>query len=670
MDLFTQDPQSTIAQLSAELNQHNYNYYVLANPTISDYEFDMKLKTLEQLEKQYPQFKLADSPTTRVGGEITKNFPTFQHIRPMLSLGNSYSKEDLIDFHTQVEKLAAGKPFTYHLEHKFDGVSMSLHYENGILVRAVTRGDGVQGDEITANVKTIRTVPLRLKGDNIPAFVEVRGEVLMFRKAFDAWNDEREKNGEDRLMNPRNATAGTLKTQDSAEVAKRPLTFFAYQIANEEMSAPTDTENVKKYQEWGFQVSGHNAQCHSLDEVLSYIDTWDTQRFELPYEIDGIVIKVNEIGLRDEMGYTSKFPKWAIAFKYPAATVTTQLLSIVYQVGRTGKVTPVANLAPVLLAGTVVKRASIHNADEIERLDLHEGDTVHIEKGGEIIPKITGCVIEKRSKDAPVVTFITHCPHCQTQLLRPEKEVNYFCPNEKGCAPQIKGRIEHFAHRKAMNIDGLGTEIVSQLVDKGLVKTYADLYLLTYENLVTLDKFADLSARNLIQALADSKKIPFEKVLFALGIRHVGEVAAKKIARNLGDIDSLMQADMESLTAVSDVGETMAQSILSFFADEENRQNINILKSAGLQMQSNVAKTKIDSPLNGKSFVISGTFSAFSREELKAKIEDLGGEVKSGVTKKTDFLVAGAEAGPSKLDKANELGINILNEDAVLQMLS
>lgn len=672
MDLFT-NPQEKIRELTDNINRHNYNYYVLANPTISDYEFDMLLKELEALESQYPQFRLPDSPTLRVGGQITKEFPAFVHIRPMLSLGNSYSEEDLKDFDTQCVKLAEGRPFSYHLEHKFDGVSMSLHYEKGLLIRAVTRGDGVQGDEVTANVKTIRTVPLRLKGKSIPDFVEVRGEVMMLRTEFDKWNEERALNGEDRLMNPRNATAGSLKLQNSEEVAKRPLTFFAYQIATDEVNALTDFENVEKFKEWGFKTSGNQALCKNMEDVLGYIHQWEQKRYALEYDIDGIVIKVNEIAMRDFMGYTAKAPRWAIAFKYPAEKATTEIDYINFQVGRTGKVTPVANLKPVLLAGTVVKRASIHNADEIERLGLHTGDTVYIEKGGEIIPKITGVVLEKRLPDSQPVAFITNCPDCGATLVRPEKEVNFFCPNEKACPPQIKGKIEHFSHRKAMNIDGLGTEIISQLVDKNLIRNYGDLYSLQYESLVKLEKFGELSARNLLKALENSKQIPFDRVLFALGIRHVGAVAAKKLARHFGSLEAIREATAETLTNVKDVGETMANTIVAFFLEEENVLILENLKKAGLcfrqDIEEDTANTMTDDSLAGKSFVISGVFAHASREAIKEKIESRGGEVKSGITKKVTYLLAGNDAGPSKVEKAKELGVTIISEEELLKML-
>lgn len=669
MALFVENPEGRIRELTTTLNQHNYNYYVLAKPTISDYEFDMLLKELEALEHSYPQFKQADSPSQRVGGMITKEFHAFKHIIPMLSLGNSYSQEDLVDFDAQCRKLSDDRPFTYHLDHKFDGVSMSLHYDKGVLIRAVTRGDGVQGDEITANVKTIRTVPLKLSGTNIPDFVEIRGEVVMHRKEFDKWNDEREERGEDRLMNPRNATAGALKLQDSQEAARRPMVFYAYQIATESENAATDFENITLLKNWGFKVGGDHALCHNIDEILAHINVWEQKRHALPYDIDGIVLKVNEIALRDIMGFTSKAPRWAIAFKYPAAQVFTKLLSIDFQVGRTGKVTPVANLEPILLAGTIVKRASIHNADEIARLDLHYHDWVQIEKGGEIIPKISGVQTEKREADSQAVQFVTDCPSCGTPLVRPEGEVNYFCPNEKSCPPQLKGKIEHFAHRKALNIDGLGTEIISQLVDKKLINSYGDLYSLQYEDLIKLDKFGDTSAKNILKALEDSKNIPFERVLFGIGIRHVGASGAKKLAKHLGSLEAIQQADVETLTNVQDVGETTAKTIAAFFQDADNLRILAQLKAAGLQLSGVIEKNTVGDTLSGKSFVISGVFSNHSRDGMKELIESHGGEVKSGVSKKVSYLLAGAEAGSSKLDKAQEVGVSIISEEDFLKMI-
>lgn len=663
------DPQTRIAQLVSEINLHNYQYYVLAQPSISDYAFDQLLKELEQLEAAHPELRAPDSPTLRVGGQVTKDFPEFRHIRPMMSLGNSYSQEDITEFDTQVHKLAGGKPYTYLVEHKFDGVSLSLHYINGLLQHAVTRGDGVTGDEITANARTIRTVPLRLNTDRPPERVEVRGEVLMLKDDFQAINEEREKEGLPLFANPRNSTAGTLKLQDSAIVAQRPLVFFAYNLYADGVDYATDDAQLNQLREWGFRLSGADQVCKDLAEVLVYLDQWEEKRHALNYEIDGIVIKVNELDLRAELGATAKAPRWAIAYKYKAADAITRLISVSYQVGRTGKVTPVANLEPVFLAGTTVKRASIHNADEIERLDLHEGDWVKVEKGGEIIPKIMGVVLEKRAPGAPKIHFITHCPDCGTELIRVEGDANHFCPNEKGCPPQIKGKLIHFASRKAMDIDGLGIEIVNQLVDAGLIRSHADLYDLTYEQLVSLDRFADLSARNLLDGIAKSKERPFDRVLFAMGIRYVGETVARKLARHFHTLDALMQASRDELLKAPDVGERIADSLIAWFADEDYRAVLQRVVAAGLQVS--LGEEKISSgKLKGSSFVISGVFEKIGRDELKQLIEDLGGEVKSALSSKTTYLVAGDGAGPSKLAKAESAGVKVLSENEFWEMIA
>ncbi len=661
-------PKEKIAQLTQVLKQHNHSYYVLATPTISDYEFDQLLKELEALEQAHPDLRHPDSPTLRVGGAVTKDFPSFTHLRPMMSLGNSYSKEDLQDFDESVGKLTGDQPFSYILEHKFDGVSLSLHYENGLLVRGVTRGDGVQGDEITENAKTIRTVPLRLRGDNFPAQLEIRGEVVIFKSDFDEMNAKREEEGEALYKNPRNTAAGTLKNQDSAIVASRRLTFFAYEVLTDRPIAKTDAEHFELLQQWGFRLSGHASVQPDIDAVFTYLDEWEIKRHDLDYEIDGIVVKVNELPLRDEMGTTAKAPRWAIAYKYKAADAITRLESIDFQVGRTGKITPVANLSPVLLAGTTVKRASIHNEDEIQRLGLYEGDYVQVEKGGEIIPKITAVVLDKRDPFAQPVQFIQNCPACETALSRPEGEVNYFCPNINGCPPQIKGRIEHFVHRKAMDIDGLGTEIVNQLVDEGLIRNYADLYDLQYEQVVALERFAEQSANKLIEGMQKSKEMPFEKVLFGLGIRYVGATVAKKLARHLKHIDALMEAELEMLKNIPDIGGRIAQSVVDFFAESANREVINRLKAAGLQMAVEEKEAQSDQ-LSGKSFVISGVFAHYGRTELKNLIESLGGEIKSSLSSKTSYLLAGENAGPSKLSKAEKHEIPILSEDDFSAMI-
>lgn len=656
------DAKERIDHLTAKLKQHNYNYYILAEPTISDFDFDQLLKELEALEKAHPALKHPDSPTLRVGGEITKDFPSFTHKRPMMSLSNSYSKEDIEEFDKQVIKLTGGREYAYLVEQKFDGASLSLHYENGLLVKAVTRGDGVQGDEITANAKTIRSVPLRLKGDNYPTDLEVRGEVVIFKSDFEEMNVRRAESGEALYKNPRNTAAGALRNQDSAIVASRRLQFFAFQVLVNNQIVETDMELMELLKEWGFRLSGATAVVKTLDPLFVYLDDWDNKRHNLNYDIDGIVIKVNELDLREEMGATAKAPRWAIAYKYKAAGAITRLESITYQVGRTGKITPVANLEPVQLAGTTVKRASVYNADEIERLDLHEHDFVRVEKGGEIIPKITSVILEKRNADASSLSFLTNCPECQTALVRPEGEVNHYCPNETGCPPQIRGRIEHFASRKALDIDGLGTEIVNQLVEGGLIRNYSDLFGLQYDQLLELERFGELSAQNLIEGIAKSKEKPFEKVLFALGIRYVGATVAKKLARHLKDIDHIMNADLESLQALPDIGGSIAQSLVTFFEESENRAMIERLQVAGLQMAVEEKETFSD-VLNGNSFVVSGVFTHYGRTELKTLIEGLGGVIKSSISSKTTYLLAGENAGPSKISKAEKLGITVLSED-------
>lgn len=663
------NPQEHINHLTDALKRHNYNYYVLAQPKISDYEFDQLLKQLEQLESQHPEFRRDDSPTLRVGGEVTKNFQTFRHRHPMLSLSNSYSREEISDFDRQIQKLTGGRPYTYLLDHKFDGASLSLHYENGLLTHGVTRGDGVSGDDITANVRTIRTVPIRLNSDDYPAQLEVRGEVVMFHEDFQQLNEEREQEGLPAFANPRNSTAGTLKMQDSAVVARRRLYFFAYQVATDTPLAASDDQQVQRLNEWGFRLSGSTTVCQDLSEVFAYLDKWEAQRGSLPYDIDGIVIKVNELDLREEVGSTAKAPRWAIAYKYKAEAAITTLLSVDYQVGRTGKVTPVANLEPVLLAGTTVKRASIHNSDEIQRLDLHLGDHVTVEKGGEIIPKITGVLTENRKINAAPVQFPETCPVCNTPLVKEEGEANHFCPNVNGCAPQIKGRIIHFASRKALDIEGLGTEIVNQLVEAGVIRNHADLYDLSYEKLIDLERFAALSARNLLKGIEASKAIPFERVLFGLGIRYVGATVAKKLARYFSHIDALAQADYDLLYQVPDIGERIARSVISFFEDPQNREIIDRLKAAGLQLEGEEKVGQSD-VLNGKSFVISGVFSLHSREEIKEMIETMGGEVKSSLSSKTTYLIAGANAGPSKLAKAASAGVSVISEDEFMGLIS
>lgn len=662
--------KARIDQLTDELNAHNHRYYVLAAPTISDFEFDKLLRELQELEAAHPDLMRADSPSIRVGGTITKEFPPFIHKRPMLSLQNTYSREEVEDWLKSVEKLLEGQSFTYIVQHKYDGVSLSLHYENGNLVAGATRGDGVQGDEITANVKTIQTIPLRINAKGFPAEFEVRGEVLMHIAPFNALNDQREENGEPRLMNPRNATAGTLKSQDSSVVASRPLTFHAYSLFSDGTLPPSDGEQQALLREWGFKANEHVGICKNIDEVFDYINHWDKHRDDLPYEIDGIVIKINETPIRETLGFTSKFPRWAIAFKYQAEQAETVLKFVNYQVGRTGVVTPVANLEPVLLGGTIVKRASLYNADEIERLGLREGDVVKVAKGGEIIPKVVEVVLSKRKEGLPPLHFLTHCPDCGTELQKNEGEVNFFCPNSATCPPQVKGRIEHFVARKAMNIDGLGAEIIAQLVDAKLIGDYTDLYDLKYEQVVALDRFAEKSARNLIDSIAATTAIPYPRVLFALGIRFVGETVAKKLVKQFQTIDALAAATKEEILGVHEIGDRIADSILEFFASEHNRQRLARLKAAGLQFELAEGEKAVSQKLAGLSFVVSGTFEQYSRDGIKDVIEANGGQVKGSVSAKTSYLLAGADAGPSKLEKAVQHKVKVISEAEFTALLA
>ncbi|MFN8397365.1 MAG: NAD-dependent DNA ligase LigA [Bacteroidia bacterium] len=662
--------KARIDQLTEELNAHNHRYYVLAAPIITDFEFDMLLKELQDLEAKHPELMRADSPSVRVGGTITKEFPPYIHKRPMLSLQNTYSREEVEDWLKSVEKLLEGQPFTYIVQHKYDGVSLSIHYENGQMVAAATRGDGVQGDEITANVKTIKTVPLHIHAKGLPAEFEVRGEVLMHVAPFNALNDAREEAGEPRLMNPRNATAGTLKNQDSAIVASRPLTFHAYSLFTDGNTEPTDGGQQELLRNWGFKANENVAVCKNIDEVFDYINHWDKHRDDLPYEIDGIVIKVNEIGLRETLGFTSKFPRWAIAFKYQAEQAETELKFVNYQVGRTGVVTPVANLEPVLLGGTIVKRASLYNADEIERLGLREGDIVRVAKGGEIIPKVVEVVLDKRREGLEPLHFITHCPDCGTALQKNEGEVNFFCPNAETCPPQVKGRIEHFVARKAMDIDGLGAEIIAQLVEAKLIGDYTDLYDLKFEQVVALDRFAEKSARNLIDSIAASKSVPYPRVLFALGIRFVGETVAKKLVKQFQSIDALAAADKQAILGVHEIGERIADSIIDFFSGQVGQEKVARLKAAGLQFELAEGEKAVSQKLAGMSFVVSGTFDNFSRDGIKDVIEANGGQVKGSVSAKTTYLLAGADAGPSKLEKATQHKVKVLTEAEFIELLA
>jgi DNA ligase (NAD+) len=657
-----------IFTLREELRMHNYNYYVLDNPIISDYEFDVKLKELQELEAKYPEFYDANSPTLRVGGEVTKNFETVVHEHRMYSLDNSYSKEDLLDWEKRIKKLVEGA-IQYTCELKYDGASMSLTYENGELIRAVTRGDGFQGDNVTTNIKTINSVPLRLKGDYPPKF-DIRGEIVLPYDGFNKMNQERIAAGEEPYRNPRNTASGSLKLQDSAEVAKRPLQCLLYNIKGENIGITTQFENLEKARSWGFKVPTDAKLVNSIDEVLEFVNYWDTERHNLPYETDGVVIKVNSLYQQEELGYTAKAPRWAIAYKFKAEQVSTRLNSISYQVGRTGAITPVANLEPVELAGTIVKRASLHNADQIEKLDIRVGDEVFVEKGGEIIPKIIAVDVSKRADDSLVTTYITHCPECNTELIRKEGEAQHYCPNYNGCNPQIIGRIQHYISRKAMDIEGLGGETVALLVNAGLITNYSDLYELTKEEVIPLERMAEKSAENLINGIKLSKQIPFERVLYALGIRYVGETVAKKLAKHYKNIDALSIATIIDLIAVDEIGDKIAESVVDFFSSVENVDIVNRLKEFGVKLElSEEVLANQTSKLVGKSFVVSGVFESVSRNELKKLIEDNGGKVSSSISSKTSFVVAGANMGPSKRTKAESLNIPIVSEKDFLQMI-
>ena len=654
--------EEKILQLRDDLNTHNYNYYVFDNATISDFDFDIKLKELERLEKEHPSFFDANSPTQRVGGTITKNFNTVVHKNRMYSLDNSYSKEDLFDWEKRVEKVLGATDLEFTCELKFDGASINLTYENGQFIKAVTRGDGFQGDEVTHNIKTIRSIPLSVKKDFISNF-EMRGEIVLPIAGFIKMNEERLANGEEAYRNPRNTASGSLKLQDSAEVAKRPLDCLLYQIVTSERKYKTHFESLENAREVGFKVPKTITLAKSIDEVFDFVNYWDIERHHLPYETDGIVIKVNNLQQQEELGYTAKAPRWAIAYKFKAAQVATVLNKISYQVGRTGAITPVANLVPVQLAGTTVKRASLHNADQIGRLDIRENDTVFVEKGGEIIPKIIAVDFTKRLENSVPTKYATNCPECNTELIRSEGDAKHYCPNEFGCAPQITGRIQHYISRKAMNIDGLGGETVDLLRKEGLIQNYADLYNLTVEQVIPLERMAEKSAQNMIDGIIKSKEIPFEKVLFALGIRFVGETVAKKLAKHFKSIANLMAADFETLISVDEIGDRIAQSILDFSSDLGNIQLIDRLKAAGVQLQVSVESLENQTELlQGQIFVVSGVFYQMSRNELKKAIEDNGGKVSSSISKKTNYIVAGDNMGPSKLTKAQDLGIAIITE--------
>ena len=662
--------EQKITSLRDELREHNYKYYVLDQPSISDFEFDMKLKELQKLEEEHPEFHDPTSPSLRVGGAVTKNFETVVHEHRMYSLDNSYSKEDLEDWEKRIQRILGDVQVEFTCELKYDGASISLTYEDGQLVRAVTRGDGFQGDEVTTNIKTIKSVPLQLKG-NYPQKFDIRGEIILTLEGFAKMNQERVEAGEDPYMNPRNTASGSLKLQDSALVAQRPLECLLYSITGNNLGIKTQFEVLEKARQWGFKVPTVAKLCKSTQEVMEFVDYWDTHRHSLPYETDGVVIKVNSIQYQEELGYTAKSPRWAMAYKFKAEQVSTVLNEITYQVGRTGAITPVANLEPVLLAGTTVKRASLHNADQIAKLDVREGDTVFVEKGGEIIPKIVGVDFSKRSADSKPTEYITHCPECGTGLIRKEGEAQHFCPNDTGCPTQITGRIQHFISRKAMDIEGMGSETVELLFKEGLIANYADLYILTKEQVVPLERMAEKSAENLVNGVAASKSIPFERVLFALGIRYVGETVAKKLAKAYKNVDALMVATQEELVAVDEIGERIAESVIRFFAEPTNVALVERLKSYGLQFSLSEEQLENQTDkLKGQTFVVSGVFENISRDELKKLIEDNGGKVASSISSKTSFVVAGDNMGPSKKTKAESLGVPIISEQEFMEKVS
>lgn len=659
-----------ITSLRDELREHNYKYYVLDQPSITDFEFDMKLKELQKLEAEHPEFYDPASPTIRVGGAVTKNFETVVHEHRMYSLENSYSKEDLEDWEKRIQRILGDVPVEFTCELKYDGASISLTYEDGKLVKAVTRGDGFQGDDVTNNIKTIKSVPLQLKGDYPPKF-DIRGEIILTLEGFAKMNQERIEAGEDPYMNPRNTASGSLKLQDSALVAQRPLECLLYSIAGNNLGISSQFEVLEKARSWGFKVPTVAKLCKSMEEVMQFADYWDIHRHDMSFETDGVVVKVNSIQHQEELGYTAKSPRWAMAYKFKAEQATTVLNEITYQVGRTGAITPVANLEPVLLAGTTVKRASLHNADQIAKLDVRVGDTVFVEKGGEIIPKIIAVDFTKRAADSVPTQYITNCPECGTELIRKEGEAQHFCPNDTGCPPQITGRIQHFISRKAMDIEGMGSETVELLFKEGLISNYADLYELTKEQVMPLERMAEKSAENLVNGVAASKAIPFERVLFALGIRYVGETVAKKLAKAYKNIDALMAASHEELVAVDEIGERIAESVIKFFSEPTNLEIIGRLKSYGLQFSLSEAQLENQTDkLKGQTFVVSGVFENISRNDLKKLIEDNGGKVASSISSKTSFVVAGDNMGPSKKTKAESLGVPIISEQEFMEKLN
>ena len=661
--------QQNIYQLREELNKHNHNYYVLDNPIISDFDFDLKLKQLQILEHQNPQFFDENSPTQRVGGTITKNFQTVAHDYRMYSLDNSYSKEDLLNWEKRIQKVLGNVNLEYSCELKYDGASISITYEKGKLKRAVTRGDGFQGDDVTNNIKTIKSIPLELKG-NFPDKFDIRGEIILPFNGFEKMNQDLIEIGETPYSNPRNTASGSLKLQDSTEVAKRPLDCLPYFLIGNNLPFQTQFEGLETARNWGFKVPKESKLAKNLDDVFQFIEYWNVHRHNLPYETDGVVVKVNSFQFQDELGFTAKSPRWAMAYKFKSERVFTVLKSISYQVGRTGAITPVANLEPVKLAGTVVKRASLHNADQIEKLDIRISDTVFVEKGGEIIPKIIAVDLDKRKSDSVKTIYIANCPECQTELIRNEGEANHYCPNFYGCPTQIIGRIQHYISRKAMDIEGLGGETVTLLFNNGLVKNYADLYDLTVDQVLPLERMAQKSAENLINGVKNSKNISFESVLFALGIRFVGETVARKLAKHYKNIDSLSKATLIDLILVDEIGDRIANSVIEFFKNENNKLIIDKLKMHGIQFKIlEKINPNATQKLENKIFVVSGVFEQFSRDELKKAIEDNGGKVGSSISAKTDYVIAGDNMGPAKLEKATKLNVAIISEKEFIDLI-
>jgi DNA ligase (NAD+) len=662
------EAKSRIDKLRKEIQEHNRMYYILNKPVVSDFEYDLLVNELETLEKQFPEFIDKESPTLKVGSDLNKEFRQYEHRYPMLSLANTYSFEEVRDFDTRVRKSATGR-VEYVCELKFDGASISISYLDGRIERALTRGDGTKGDDVTENIKTIKSIPLSVDRDRTPADFIVRGEILMPRAVFNRLNEERAKEGLNLFANPRNAASGTLKTLDQSVVASRELDCIFYFLLGEELPDNNHFDNLKSAGGWGFKIADSTKLCRNIEEVIQYIDNWETKRDDLPFDTDGVVIKVNSLEQQKELGYTAKSPRWAIAYKYKPEQALTRLLSVSYQVGRTGNITPVANLEPVVLAGTTVKRASLHNADQIFLLDLHTNDMVYVEKGGEIIPKIVGVDKSQRTGNENPIGFIDRCPECGTRLLRNEGEANHFCPNYLHCPPQIKGRIEHFISRKAMDIEGLGEETVDLLFNKGLIRNIADLYDLRIEQLAPLERLGEKSSANIIRSIADSKEVPYHRVLFALGIRHVGETVAKKIAARFKSLDELMKADAEELTSQDEIGPRIASSIINYFADNENIEIIERLRIAGVKLKGEVEAVSSEGPLAGKVVVISGIFNRHSRDEYKSLIEKYGGRNSSSISASTSFILAGENMGPAKREKAAELGIRIMDEDEFLKII-